>query len=184
VAPFVALRDKKLRALVSVGQSSDWMHWLDAIGEREFEWSLRVPMTRELDLYEIAEAIGKRACRVVLEPELTLHPGTMRQRNIPAELARAGAKIVLIPRNDTIRDHERWLANVGEIVAAGLDRAVALRAVTLEPAALLGLDASLGSLEKDKTANLLFLNGDPLEVGTRVQAVMLEGTFVFGEVSQ
>jgi imidazolonepropionase-like amidohydrolase len=108
----------------------------------------------------------------------------MRQRNLPAELARAGAKLVFIPRFDTVRDHERWLSHIGELVGAGLERETALRAVTLEAAEVIGMEKKLGSLEKDKTANLVFFNGDPLEVGTRVQAVMLEGQFVFGEVGQ
>ena len=184
VKPFVQMRDGKMSALVSIGQAGDWLHWIDAIGERKFEWALRVPMTRELDLYEVADKIGEKKVRIILEPELTLFPGTMRQRNLPAELATAGAKLVLIPRNDTVRDHERWLSNVGEMVGAGLDRAAALRSVTLEAAGVLGMQDQIGSLEKGKTANLVFFNGDPLEVGTRVQAVMLEGTFVSGEVKQ
>jgi imidazolonepropionase-like amidohydrolase len=61
---------------------------------------------------------------------------------------------------------------------------VALRAVTLEPAGVLGLESRIGSLDKDKDANLLFLSGDPFEAGTQVKAVMLEGRFVFGEVQQ
>jgi imidazolonepropionase-like amidohydrolase len=184
VKPFVQMRDGKMSALVSIGQAGDWLHWLDAIGERKFDWALRVPMTRELDLYEVEDKIGEKKVRIILEPELTLFPGTMRQRNLPAELAKAGAKLVLIPRNDTVRDHEHWLSNVGEMVGAGLDRAAALRSVTLEAAAVLGMQDQIGSLEKGKTANLVFFNGDPLEVGTRVQAVMLEGTFVSGEVKQ
>jgi len=70
------------------------------------------------------------------------------------------------------------------MIGAGLDRAVALKSVTLEPAALLGLDKEVGSLEQGKQANLVFFNGDPFEVTTRVQAVMLEGEFVFGEVKE
>lgn len=182
--PFLDLRDGKLSALVSIGQSADWLHWLDALGERKFEWDLRVPVSRELDLFEVTKVIGEKKVRVVMEPQLSLHPGTMRQRNIPAELSRAGAKLVLIPRFDTLRDHERWLWNVGEMVGAGLEREVALRAVTLEGASVLGLEDKLGSIEKGKTANLVFFDGDPLEVGTKVRAVMLEGSFVVGEVRQ
>lgn len=184
VKPFLDLRDGKLSALVSIGQSADWLHWLDALGERKFEWDLRVPVSRELDLYEITKEVGEKKVRVVMEPQLSLHPGTMRQRNIPAELSRAGAKLVFIPRFDTVRDHERWLWNVGEMVGAGLEREVALRAVTLEAASVLGLEDKLGSIEKGKTANLVFFDGDPLEVGTKVSAVMLEGSFVVGEVRQ
>lgn len=189
--PFVDLRNGSLRALISISSAAEYLHLLDAIGKEKFGWDLRVPMTREIDLfyvsdkkaYELEEdGIGDRHCRVVMEPVISLTPGTLRQRNLANELSRAGAKIVFIPRNDTLNDHKLWLAHVGEIVGAGLARDVALRALTLEPAELLGVGDRLGSLEKGKDANLVFLNGDPFEATTRIQAVMLEGRVVFGEV--
>lgn len=184
VKPFVQVRDGQLGMLVSISQAADWLHWLDAIGERKFDYALRVVMTREIDMYEVKEEIGKRGLRVVMEPQITLIAGTMRQRNLAMELADSGAKVVFKPRNDTAQDHAQWLRHVGEIIGAGFDRAAALKAVTLEPAGVLGLDKQLGSLEKGKAANLLFLDGDPFEPTTRVQAVMLDGEFVFGEVKE
>jgi imidazolonepropionase-like amidohydrolase len=118
-----------------------------------------------------------------MEPSISLHSGTMRQRNLCAELSKAGAKLVLIPRWDSLQNHRDWLRDVAEVVAAGLDRDVALRGMTLEPAGLIGMQERLGSLETGKDANLIFLNGDPLETGTRIQAVMLEGEIVYGEVN-
>ena len=182
VVPFMALRDGELSALVGIRRAGDYLHWLDAIGDEEFEWSLRVPTVRELDIFNVKQEIGERGCRVVMEPQMSVHPNTMRYRNLPAELAAAGAKLVLLPRSDSDSGHEQWLRSVGEIVAFGLDRDVALRSVTLEPAVLLGVDDRLGSLEAGKDANMLFLSADPFETSTRVEAVMLEGRFVYGEV--
>ena len=71
---------------------------------------------------------------------------------------------------------------VGEIVAAGLDRAAALRALTQEPADLLGLGDRVGSLEAGKDANMIFVKGDPFEPGAKVEAVMIDGKFAYGEV--
>lgn len=184
VKPFIALRAKELRALVALSSAADYLHWLDAISKEDFLWDLRLPLTRQADYFEVAEKLGEKKVRVVLEPEITLHPGTMRQRNLPAELARAGAKIVLIPRSDTLGAVETWLHSVGAIVATGLDRQVALRAVTLEAAEVLGLAARVGSLEVGKDANMVFYAGDPLEPATPLEAVMLEGRFVKGEVTQ
>ncbi len=48
----------------------------------------------------------------------------------------------------------------------------------------MGVGDSVGSLDKGKDANFVFLNGDPFEPSTRIQAVMLEGKVVYGEVSQ
>lgn len=184
VKPFLDMVNGKLNALISIGQASDYLHLMDAIGERKLSFDLRIPMTREIDVFEVEKQIGERKCRVVMEPEITLTPGTMRLRNLAQEFSVAGSKIVFLPRGDTLAAHKTWLRNVGEVVAQGLPRETALRALTLEPAELMGVGARLGSLDKNKDANMVFLNGDPFEPGTKIMAVMLEGRIVFGEVAQ
>ena len=182
IKPFMELRDGSLRALISISSAGDYAHLLDAIGEEEFSWDLRIPLSTNIDIFYVKEEIGERNCRVVFEPMLTLHPGTMRQRNLPAEFSRAGAKLVLQPRSQSISGHENWLRNVGEIVAAGLDRDVALRAMTLEPAEMMGIGERVGSLSVGSDANLIFLGGDPFEANTKLKAVMLGGKVVSGEL--
>ncbi len=59
--------------------------------------------------------------------------------------------------------------------AYGLPRDAALKAITLFPAQILGWERELGSLEKGKRANLIVTTGDPLEIVTRVAAVMVDG---------
>jgi hypothetical protein len=184
VKPFLDVVNGRLNALVSIGQAADYLHLMDALGERKVNFDLRIPMTREIDIYEVEKQIGERKCRIVMEPEITMTPNTMRLRNLAQEFSAAGAKIVFLPRNDSLGAHKVWLRNVGEVVAQGLPRDVALRALTLEPAELMGVGARLGSLDKNKDANLVFLNGDPFEPSTRIMAVMLEGKIVFGEVAQ
>lgn len=180
---FMQLRDGSLKALISVRTAGDYLHLIDAIGEEKFSWDLRVVMTRDLNIYHVLDKLAASGRRVVLEPEISLHPGTMRQRNLPAEFARAGIPLVLVPRNDSVSGYEAWRRHVGEIVASGLERSVAMRAITLEPAALLGVDDRVGSLEAGKDANIVILSGDPLEPGTQVDAVILEGELVSGEVN-
>jgi len=189
--PFVALRAERLRAVVSVQSAAEYLHFLDAIGEEKFLWDLRLPITRESDLFYVlkkseyeldVDAIGDKKVRCILEPTLSVMPGTLRARNLAKDIVEAGGKLAFVPRGDTFNDHKAWLSHVGEVVNAGLDRAVALRALTLEPAAVLGVEARLGSLEKGKDANMIFFDGDPLEPSSRLKAVMLDGRFVFGEV--
>lgn len=179
---FLQLRAKELRALVRISKAADYLHLVDAIGDEEFDWDLRVPVVRELDLFHLAPEIGEAGKRVVMEPSISLHPDTMRQRNIPAELVAAGARLVLIPRSDNASGMKAWLRHTGEIVSAGLPREAALRAMTLEPAEMIGLSDRVGSIEVGKDANLLFFEGDPLEPSSKLKAVMLEGNFVHGEV--
>lgn len=178
-AVYLDLVAKEKLALVSMRKSADYLHFLDALDDNEINYALRIPLTRESDLFHIADRVGEAEAQVVFEPVITLHPGTMRQRNLPAEFDRAGAGVVLIPRRDSIDGVRDWLRNTSTLVSAGLDRDAALRGMTIEPAKLLGVDDRLGSLEKDKAANMVFFNGDPLEVGTRIEAVMIDGEFKY-----
>lgn len=59
--------------------------------------------------------------------------------------------------------------------AFGLPEDVALRAVTLSPAEILGVDDQLGSLEVGKRANLVITAGDLLQVTTPVLALFIDG---------
>jgi imidazolonepropionase-like amidohydrolase len=64
------------------------------------------------------------------------------------------------------------------LVESGLTPAAALRAATLGPAELLGLDLELGSVAVGKRADLVLLDSDPLtDIGNarRVHAVVLDG---------
>lgn len=180
---FQALRDRELRALISISSAADYLHLIDAIGDEEFDWDLRIRVLSSLNMFYVKSELGQLGCRVVMEPSLSLHPNTRRQRNLPMELSEAGAKLVLIPRSDGITDQRAWLKNTGELIGAGLSRDVALRAMTLEPAELLGVGERLGSLSAGKDANILFFKADPFEPGTQIEAVMLEGEIVYGEIN-
>jgi imidazolonepropionase-like amidohydrolase len=60
-------------------------------------------------------------------------------------------------------------------VAWGLDRNEALKALTINAAKIFGADRALGTLEAGKIANLIVVNGDPLEIKSRVMHVVIGG---------
>jgi imidazolonepropionase-like amidohydrolase len=60
-------------------------------------------------------------------------------------------------------------------VAYGLPRDVAIRSITLDAAAIAGVDDEVGSLEPGKAATLIITNGDPLEVVTKIDAAFIDG---------
>lgn len=185
VLPLLKLRTQDLRAQFSISKAADYLHLLDVLeNEPDVLFDLHVELRDDLDLFYITDQIGERGLRVVCDPEIVDHPGTRRERNLPAELAAAGAKIAFVPRSDSIGSHEDWLLDVGQMVAYGLDRQTALRAVTLEAAEALGVADRVGSLDAGKAANLLIFDGDPLEPQTELLAVMLDGAIVHGELEQ
>jgi imidazolonepropionase-like amidohydrolase len=50
-----------------------------------------------------------------------------------------------------------------------------LKAITVNPAKLLGLDKRIGSIEKGKDADLVLFNGDPFECTTKICTVIIDG---------
>jgi hypothetical protein len=182
VKPFLDLRRKALTALMSIRKAADYLHLLDVVeDEEDVQWNLQFPLGDDGDLYEVAQRIGEKKLLVVTAPEITLQTNSLRERNIPAELVRAGARLALTPRFDTVQGHKDWLPDVGRLIGQGLAREAALAAVTLEAARALGLEKELGSLEKDKRADIVFWSGDPFEPSSVVRAVMLGGEFVVEE---
>ncbi|MGH7507556.1 MAG: amidohydrolase family protein, partial [Longimicrobiales bacterium] len=53
-----------------------------------------------------------------------------------------------------------------------------LRALTLTPAEIFGVDDQLGSIEVGKLANLFVATGDPLDVRTQMTDVFIKGRHV------
>ena len=65
--------------------------------------------------------------------------------------------------------------HAGSSAAFGLPKDAALKAVTLWPAEILGIDDQLGSLAPGKRASLIVTSGDPLEPMTQIQRVWIDG---------
>ena len=53
-----------------------------------------------------------------------------------------------------------------------------MRAFTIWPAQILGVESQLGSIEPGKIANLLVAAGDPLEIRTAIKHVVINGRAV------
>lgn len=67
-------------------------------------------------------------------------------------------------------------------VRAGMSNENAFRAITINPAIILGLEDRLGSIERGKDADLVIWSGDPLDARSKPDAVFIKGRRV--EVSE
>src|SRR5690606_28675150 len=65
--------------------------------------------------------------------------------------------------------------HAGTACAYGLPRDEALKAITLYPARILGVDDRVGSLEVGKEATLFVADGDPLEIPTQIESAYVAG---------
>lgn len=92
---------------------------------------------------------------------------------MPGELAKRGVKIAFASFEAHQVRNLPYAA--GFAVAFGLPYDEAMKAMTLYPAQIWGVDDQLGSLDVGKTANVVVANGDPLDVKTDVQHVFIQG---------
>jgi imidazolonepropionase-like amidohydrolase len=94
----------------------------------------------------------------------------------PATLHEAGVTFALSTYSSS--DVRNLPYEIGTAVAFGLPRDVAVQAITLAPARILGLESEVGSIQPGKLANLVITDGDPLEIRTNVRHVIIKGVAV------
>jgi imidazolonepropionase-like amidohydrolase len=63
-------------------------------------------------------------------------------------------------------------------VAHGLSEEEAIKALTINPARILGVDDRVGSLEMGKMANVVVWKGNPLQMRSRVHTVIINGKII------
>jgi imidazolonepropionase-like amidohydrolase len=145
----------------------------------EFGYELVIDHGTEAHL--VADLLAARDIPVIIGPLFTSRSKVeLRNRSLanPGKLAAAGVTIAIttdhpvVPINFLI--HQASLA-----VKYGLDRDTALRALTINPARIIGIDHRLGSLEAGKDADIVIWSGDPLDVLSRVERAFMDGREIY-----
>lgn len=90
-----------------------------------------------------------------------------------AALVKAGVKIAFTSDSTSSARDLPWHAAMS--VAFGLPKEEALKAVTINAAQILGIDAQTGSIAEGKIANIMLTDGDPLEHATKVKQLFIAG---------
>ena len=127
--------------------------------------------------WKVAEEIAKAGIPVVFGSLYDMPPGwedgyDALYRN-PSVLKHAGVKIAFSSQSASLAKELPYHA--AKAAAFGLDRREALKAVTINPAEIFGVDAIMGSLEKGKLANIVLADGDLLELRTGIHKVFIDG---------
>ena len=140
--------------------------------------------------YMVSEEIARRKATVILGPVSTsfVDMPRLEYRNHDirnaAILSEKGIKLALgVSGRDGASSKFIALA-AAMAVANGMDKDMALRAVTLTPAEILGVADRIGSLEVGKDADIVILSGYPLDTLSHVEMVLIEGKTVFERKDQ
>lgn len=146
------------------------------------EFGLRMSIEHCTEGYKVAGELAAAGTTCVVGPHFIemRYKAELLGLNLAnaAKLHRAGVELCI--QTDATWGVQ-WLTNNAAVcVAHGLPEEVALRAITLNPARLLGLEDELGSIEVGKRADLVLFAGDPLDIRSRVEAVWLDGAAAAG----
>jgi imidazolonepropionase-like amidohydrolase len=163
----------KLPVLVFADRSREIRNAVEFCDKQE----LRMILAGGAEAYKVKDLLRSKGVPVILRPMLTLPRDEDdpydRLLSQPAELAAAGVRFAIASFDNSFA--RRLGQNAANAVAHGLPYEEALKAVTIYPARIFGLDDQIGTIEQGKLANLIVTNGDPLELTTDVKYLFIRG---------
>ena len=151
------------------------------------EFNLSITFEEAEESYRHIELLAKRKVAVALRPtfqagRVLANDGSELRYGTFAALVKAGIPTALLTGG--AGEDESLLSMAAFAVRYGATREQALRAITLTPAEILGVADRVGSLEKGKDADFTVLTGDPLEVTSRVERVVVNGRTAYERESK
>ncbi len=141
------------------------------------EQKLRVVIYGGDEARKVKDLLAKQKVPVILGPTLTMPSDDDEPYDspftLPSDLHKAGIKVALATFNSA--DSRTLPYETGNAVAYGLPHEEGLKAISLYPAQIFGLDKQLGTIETGKIANVIVTSGDPLELTTEVKYLFIKG---------
>lgn len=165
----------RMPLLVEVHRASDVV----AVLALAPEYGFRPVIVGGSEAWIVADELAAANVPVILKP-LTSLPASFERLGArfdnAARLAAAGVDIAF----SSFENHRAptIAQEAGNAVRFGLPREAALRAITLTPAEIYGVGDRYGSLEPGKVADVVIWSGDPLEVTTLPETVLIRGRIV------
>lgn len=150
------------------------------------QYNLNAILVLGKDCHKAAKHIAQSKLPVILDSQLVFWDKdprsdkeekivvteTFRDQGIPFafQVARANS--------GTLGNNYLWY-QAATAVKYGMPKEDALKALTMVPAEILGVDSFVGSLEKGKDGDVIILTGDPLKNGTWVDTTIVNGEVVY-----
>jgi imidazolonepropionase-like amidohydrolase len=144
------------------------------------EFNVEMSWEHATEGHRIADYIAEKKVPAVWGPSLTGR-GKWEMRELgygtPKVMYDAGVKFAI--QTDAGNSAIRFLPICAALsVKEGLPYDYALKAITIVPAEIIGVSDRVGSLEVGKDADLRLLSGDPLDIMTKCQNVIINGEVV------
>ncbi len=141
----------------------------------EFDFNLIIQHGTEASL--VVDELVKRDVPVCLGP-LFVNRSKVEMKEVSfanaLKLDQAGVKFSFIT-DHPVTPIEHLRVGAALAVREGLDEDVALEALTINPASILGVEDELGSISPGKKADFVVFDNHPLEFNARVKMVVVDG---------
>jgi imidazolonepropionase-like amidohydrolase len=129
----------------------------------------------------IADYLVMEKAKVIVGPSLS-ERSKVELANLtfktPGILSKAGLDVAIMTDHPVIPLNYLPIC-AGLAVREGMDEMEALKAITINPAKIVGIDDRVGSIEKGKDADIAVFDGNPIEIKTKTKFVFINGQLVF-----
>jgi imidazolonepropionase-like amidohydrolase len=145
------------------------------------EFGYKLVVNHGTEGYLIADVLAEHDIPVILGPLFTTRSKVeLRNRSLrsPGILDRAGVKLAITTDHPVV-PISFLVYQAALSVKDGLEPGAALRALTVNPASMLGLDDRIGALKAGLDADVVVWSGDPLNVMNRALRVFVRGHEVY-----
>ncbi|MBS1491736.1 MAG: amidohydrolase family protein [Bacteroidetes bacterium] len=162
--------------LIEANAAKDIQAALKWVKEKKIK---NVVLTGVTEGWRVADDIAKAKIPVIVGGVLNL-PSRDYDRYDQAyanagQLFKAGVKVAISSGETNNQNYRNLPYHAGFAVAYGMDKAEALKAITIVPAEIFGVADKTGSIEPGKDANLFVCDGDPFEPKTQIKQVFING---------
>lgn len=131
--------------------------------------------------WKIADLVAARGVPVLYGPLIiTRSKVEVRDRTAaaPGILDRAGVPVSIITDHPVV-PIDYLVVQAALAVKEGMDRDAALRAITINPAKVMGVADRIGTLEVGKDADVVLWSGDPFDFASRALRTWIDGREVY-----
>lgn len=145
------------------------------------EFDLKITLDHCSEGHLIAEEVAKSGAPAIVGPDFASR-NKIEVQNMAFKTAgilqKAGTLVAITT------DHPVSIINAlplcaGMAVKAGLPVEEGLKAITINPAVICGVDERVGSLEAGKDADVVIFSGNPMEVFTETLCTIIDGNIVY-----
>jgi len=167
---------REMKARVHAHRADDM---LTAIRIAE-EFDLDLTLEHATEGYKIADILADKGIPVTAGPilfsRMKYELKDMTPRN-PGLMAKAGVKVAI--QTDEMSAVKYLPINAALAVREGMPEEEALKAITINPAEIIGVADRVGSLEVGKDADLVIFSGHPFDYRTVAELVLVDGQVAY-----